>query len=140
MAWWLIELLMVLTVYRLTRLVTRDDFPPVLWLRDRLAGGWRDLTTTEQRMLFGGVLPGDKRMELRRTWSVNPEGEQRYVYRWRYVPDWFAELVSCPWCVSGWISGAVTLGMDLAVGVPLPWLVGPAVWACAALLASREWA
>lgn len=137
---WLVLLLMVLAVYRLTRLITKDDFPPVLWARDRLAGGWRNLTSTEQRMLFGGVLPGTKAVELREVWSVNTAGEQRYVYRWHRVPDWFADLVSCPWCVSGWISGGVTLGMDLVIGLPLPWLVGPAVWGCASLLASREWA
>lgn len=130
--------LMVLTAYRATRLVTRDDFPPLLWLRDRLAGGWRDLTAPERRTLFG--LEQDKRAELRRTWSVNTEGTQRYVYRWHRVPDWLAELYGCPWCVSAYVSGALTLAVDLSVGLPVPWLVGPAVWAGAALLASRGWA
>ena len=33
----LLPVLLVLVVYRLTRLITTDDFPPVLWVRDRLA-------------------------------------------------------------------------------------------------------
>lgn len=134
----LMLVLMVLTAYRVTRLITKDDFPPLLWLRDRLAGGWRPLTTPERRMLV--VLDGDKRAELRRTWSVNVDGTQRYVYRWQYVPDWLAELYGCPWCVSAYVSGGLTLAVDLTVGLPVPWLVGPAVWAGAALIASKEWA
>lgn len=136
----MLPVLLTLTVYRLTRLVVRDTFPPVLWLRDRLAGGWRDLTSEERRMLFGGVLPGDKRMELRKVWSVNPEGTQRYIYRWRYSPYWLAELMTCPWCASGWITGAVIAATDVAYGLPVPWLTGLSVWGAAALLASQEWA
>lgn len=133
-------LIMTLAAYRLTRLVVRDTFPPVLWLRDRLAGGWRNLTPTEQRMLFGGVLPGDKAVELRRAWSVDEERNQRYVYRWHRSPDWFAELITCPWCASAYVSGAVTAAVDVTVGVPVPYLVGVAVWAGASLLASQDWA
>lgn len=142
MGYTLVDLLLVAAAYRLTRLITKDDFPPVLWVRDRIAGGWRNLTATEQRMLFGGVLPADKHMELRKTWSVNKEGTQRYVYRWHRVPDWLADLVSCPWCASAYVSGTLVLLFDLYVpgGLPVPYLHGVAVWAGASLLASREWA
>ena len=44
----LLLIVMSLATYRLTRLVVADTFPPVLWLRDRLAGGWRPLTAKEQ--------------------------------------------------------------------------------------------
>lgn len=137
---WLTLIAMSLTSYRLTRLIVKDDFPPVLWLRDRFAGGWRDLTSTEQRMLFGGVLPGGKAVEMRKIWSVNTEGDQRYVYRLNHVPDWFAKLITCAWCASAYVAGAVTAVTDLTVGLPAPWLAGVAVWGAAALLASREWA
>lgn len=43
----LLLLVMALATYRLTRLVVEDTFPPVLWLRDRVAGGWRPLTLAE---------------------------------------------------------------------------------------------
>ena len=65
--------------------------------------------------------------------------ENRYVYRWSWSPSWLAELWSCPWCVSGWIAGAVTAGTDIMIGLPVPVLQGVAVWALGAVAASREW-
>lgn len=127
-------LMLSLSSYRLTRLIVKDTFPPVLWFRDHLAGGWRDLTTEEQRFLSG-----EKRSELYKLWNVNPKGTQRYLYRSRFSRYWLAELITCPWCASGWISGALTALTDLTVGLPVPWLFGPAVWGAAALLASQEW-
>jgi len=136
---WLLLLVMSLAVYRLTRLLVEDTFPPVLWARDRIAGGWRDLTAEEQRLLFGGVLPGEKAAELRKVWSVDTDGEQRYLHRWRWVPQWLADLISCPWCASGWVALAVTAGTWAVVGLPVPLLVWPAVWGLGALLAAQEW-
>ena len=135
-----LPLLLVLVVYRLTRLVVRDTFPPVLWVRDRLAGGWRPLTDREAHDLK--VMSDDMELEMRRLWStMEIHGvESRYVYRWRRSPFWLAELLTCPWCASGWITGVVVLATDLTYGLPVPWLMGPAVWGAAALLASKEWA
>jgi hypothetical protein len=135
---WLLLLVMSLAVYRGTRLVVEDTVPPVLWLRDRLAGGWRPLTSTEERTL--SVVPGDKVVELRRAWSVDVEGENRYVYRWRWVPQWIADLISCPFCASGWIALVVTAGTWALVGLPVPVLVWLAVWAVGGLIAGQEWA
>lgn len=128
-----LPVLLVLTVYRLTRLVTQDDFPPVLWLRDKLAGGWRPLT--------------EKDWELRRSPDWNKQFatqpldgvENRWVKRADWSPHWLAELITCPWCVSGWITGVVVFFTDWTYGLPVPWLMGPAVWGAAALLASRDW-
>lgn len=135
---WLLLIVMSLATYRLTRLVVEDVFPPVLWLRDRLAGGWRPLTSVEERTL--SVLPAGKVVELRRVWSVDDEGENRYVYRWRLVPQWIADLVSCPWCASGWVAAGVTAGVWATVGLPVPVLVWFTTWAVGALLAGQEWA
>lgn len=132
---WLLLIVMSLAVYRLTRFVVGDTFPPVLWLRDRLAGGWRPLTPGEERTL--SVLPSEKAVELRKAWSV--EGEDRYVYRWRLVPQWIADLLSCPWCASGWVALGVTAGVWAVMGLPLPLLVWLAVWALGALIAAQEW-
>lgn len=132
--------LMCLTAYRLTRLVVRDTFPPVLWLRDTLAGGWRDLTEAE----VDAYASADRvtQTRLRKTWGYEPDSDepQRYVPRKLWSPYWLAELLSCPWCASAYVSGALTAAVDITYGIPVPWLVGPAVWAVSSLLASREWA
>lgn len=131
---WFVLTLMALTVYRLTRLVIKDTLPPVLWLRDGLAGGWRPLTGAEW-----GQFNGVKKTEL--PWPVQGNGgdTKRYVYRWSWSPFWLAELWSCPWCVSGWIAGGVTAATDITIGLPAPVLQGVAVWALGAVAASREW-
>lgn len=127
--------LMCLTAYRATRLLIKDTFPPVLWLRDRLVGGWRPLTEGEQGVVSrqpGGNQPFP---------LTEQDGQKlRWNTRRSWVPYWLAELISCPWCASAYISGGLTAAVDVLHGVPVPWLVGPAVWAVSAFLASREWA
>lgn len=143
MTTWLLLTTMALATYRFTRLLTRDDFPPVLWLRDRLSGGWRPLTLKEQEAHQPlPVIPDDSAVQHRKLGALMRIGGQpnRYVVRSRRSPYWLAELVSCPWCVSGWVAAATTLAVALTVGVPAPLLVWPAVWAAAALLAAQDWA
>jgi len=151
---WLLLLVMSLATYRLTRLVVADTFPPVLWLRDRLAGGWRLLTEPEQaqyaearrgnELVWGAPIAegGDDPRAAFPEWMSQVqrvEGEnQRYVKRARWSPFWLAELLSCPWCASGWLAAGVTAGTLAVVGLPVPLLVWPAVWAVGALIAARE--
>jgi len=135
----LLFVLLVLTVYRLTRLITTDDFPPVLWVRDRLAGGWRPLTMSENRAYSNAKALNDPEGPSFVTTEINGV-THRWVNRSDWSPDWLAELITCPWCASGWASSAVVLATDLTVGLPVPWLYGVAVWGAAALLASRKWA
>jgi hypothetical protein len=141
---WLLLLVMSLAVYRLTRLVVADTFPPVLWLRDRLVGGWREPTMKEQHHeLFptGEVeehtlksVPGLGMFRL-------VEGELFiYAGRWKWSPFWLAELLSCPWCASGWVALAVTGGVWAVAGLAMPMLVWLATWAVGALIAGQEWA
>lgn len=145
--------LMALTVYRLARLVVKDTLPPVLWLRDRLVGGWRPLTQGEWEQIRAGTAvnnrgkkPLDQAPEKVITARMfGPlqaiDGtENRYLTRVSWSPHWLAELLSCPWCVGGWLAGAVTAATDITVGVPLPWLSGFAVWAAGSWMASRSWA
>lgn len=124
--------LLVLTAYRVTRLVVKDTLPPVLWLRDRLAGGWRPLTAGEQE--------APTAVSWRNQTEYHDDVLERYLPRSRWSPAWLAELITCPWCASGWVTGALMAVTDVTYGVPAPWLVGPAVWAASALLASRDWA
>lgn len=124
--------LLVLTVYRTTRLIMKDTLPPVLWLRDRLAGGWRPLTAKEQS--------APTAVSWRNQTEYHDDVLERYIPRASWSPYWLAELITCPWCASGWVTGALMAVTDVTYGVPAPWLVGPAVWAASALLASRDWA
>jgi hypothetical protein len=128
---WLLLIVMSLATYRLTRLVVKDTLPPVLWLRDRLAGGWRPITATERDHLHEDKL--GKVTDIKGV--IN-----RYITRVKWSPDWLAELITCPWCASGWVAGLVTATADITIGIPAPVLSGLAVWAVGALLASRDWA
>ena len=132
---WLLLLVMSLATYRLTRLVVADTFPPVLWLRDRLVGGWRPLTEKEWAQLRSA---GSAYMPWK-TQTID-EVENRWVERKTWSPHWLAELLSCPWCASGWVALAVTAGVWATVGLAVPLLVWPAVWAVGALIAAQEWA
>ena len=139
---WLLLLVMSLATYRLTRLIVADAFPPVLWMRDRLVGGWRPLTLKESEANPLPVLEEGQSVTLARIGGLTMvDGEvQRYAQRWRQSPFWLAELLSCPWCASGWIAAGVTAGTWATVGLPIPLLVWPAVWGAGAVLAAQEWA
>lgn len=50
----------------------------------------------------------------------------------------WAEGLRCPWCVSVWLGGLLTLAAALTVGVPVPWLVWPVTSAAAGLLDCLE--
>lgn len=140
MADWLLLIVMSLAVYRLTRLVVADTFPPVLWLRDRLVGGWRPLTEQEWAIVRVPK-PLDREPDPLPFRIRDIEEEtNRWVERKKWSPHWLAELLSCPWCASGWVAAGVTAGVWATVGLPVPLLVWPAVWAVGALISAQEWA
>jgi hypothetical protein len=95
--------LLALVTYRVTRLLVVDNFPPILWVRDRLAGDEDD-----------GVEPAE------------------------WVPDWLSYLAGCYWCMSVWVSGAVTLAVALTAEVSYPLLVWGGVAAVAPLIQHVE--
>jgi hypothetical protein len=125
---WFLLAGMSLATFILTKLVVDLDFPPVLWVRDRVIGGWRPLTTAEAANLAD--------VPARRT--IDGEGH-RYVERKSWIPLFFADLISCPWCTSGWIALGTVGCTWLAVGLPVPVLMWFAVWALGALLAQHDW-
>jgi len=90
---WLLLLVLAFGTYRITRLIVRDDFPPVArpraWIADR-------------------------------------------------GPEWLGELVTCPWCASGWIAMGAVAAAAWTVGLPAPVLCWPAVWGAAAWIAHHE--
>lgn len=133
---WLFLVLLVpmaLTTYRLTRLLVEDTFPPALWVRDRLVGGWRPLTAKEEAASV--AVP----------WRDQAEEHdgvmERYVVRWRWVPHWLADLLSCPFCASGWIGvGVVAATWFAPAGLSVPVLCWFSAWALGGILAAQEWA
>ena len=145
MSTWLLLIVMALAVYRLTRLVVVDTFPPVLWLRDRIAGGWRPLTEKEQEKYVtdvAGVVEGPVALPHPTLGALmRTDGEvSRYARRWKRSPFWLADLISCPFCASGWVALGVTVGVWATVGLAMPLLVWFATWALGGLLAAQEWA
>jgi hypothetical protein len=145
---WLVLLLMTGASYRLTRLITKDDFPPVLWVRDRLAGGWRPPTTKEQhhaKYPVGQLAEGSCSHVPGLGMFTLSDGEiQIYARKAGWSPYWLADLISCPWCASAYVSLSLTLAEYWWGGTDLPgtvWLfIWLGVWAVSAQWASREWA
>lgn len=122
---WLLLIVMSLATYRITRLITKDSFPPVRLVRDRLAGDYREQEEHDRH------IPVHHTADDGTPWVL--------VERAEWSPYWLAELVSCPWCASGWVSMGVTTAVALTVGLPAPLLAWPAVWAAGALLAAQRW-
>lgn len=137
--------LLTACAYRATRLVVKDTFPPVLWLRDHLAGGQRKPTRAEMHHpdFPGDVEVGEYRgvSGLRGLWTRTGDGDVA-VWRanWKHSPHWLAELITCPWCASAYVSGALVGTTDCVIGIQWPWLMGGAVWAGSSLIAARTWA
>ena len=133
---WLFLVLLVpmaLTTYRLTRLLVEDTFPPVLWLRDRLVGGWRPLTAKEEAAPVA--------VPWRNQTEEHDGVMERYVARWTWVPHWLADLLSCPFCASGWIGAGVVAGAWFApAGASIPVLCWFSAWALGGIIAAQEWA
>lgn len=139
---WLLLIVMSLATYRLTRLVVEDVFPPVLWLRDRLVGGWRPLTLKEQETKRLPVLEEGQSATMAGLGQVQMvDGVlHRYVRRSKWSPQWLADLISCPFCASGWVAVGVTAATWAVVGLPVPVLVWLATWAVGGVLAAQDWA
>ena len=91
----------VLAAFRITRLISRDSWPPIKAVRDWLLRRWPSAdaeypdvdvkaTGRDEGVLATGV-------------AVFSSGG-----RWLAVrPHWLGELVTCPWCAGFWVSVAV---------------------------------
>lgn len=99
--------LMVLTSYRVWRIVGADDWPPSRALRDWI--GRRVKFTTEEQ--------------------VGPLTVPHTAYPIGFWHE-LRTLIECPWCLGSWVSFAVVAIVAQFVVVPLPVLEAGAV-ACA---------
>jgi len=68
---------------------------------------------------------------------AGPVAKLETAIRKRWGAAW-SEGLSCPWCVSVYLGGLLTLVAALTVGVPAPWLVWPVCSAAAGLLDCLE--
>ena len=127
-----------LATFILTKLVVDLDFPPVLWLRDRVVGGWRPLTLAETDRLQRSIATKGAGVP----WKWQEFDGERHVWAERtpWIPLFFAELMSCPWCVSAWLSAGLVTGTWAVAGLPVPLLLWPSTWALGALLAQHDYA
>lgn len=106
-----------LACFRLTRLVVTDDFP---------------LVAVPRRWIIGD--PYHTYDHEAGEWQP----ERRHEGRWFY---WFGELISCPWCASGWVALAEIIGLALFTDRHAPlvdWgLTWIAVWAIGSTMAAK---
>jgi hypothetical protein len=110
MSLWLLFVLLSAATFRGTRLIVKDDFPPIVWARNKIQNA-RPIVWTRQPT------------------HSDPAGDSRY---W-----WLGELVSCHWCTSAYVSAGLVSVSTLWVSIPLPWLWWAGVWAAGAVLVDR---
>lgn len=108
----LLLLIDLLAAWRLTRLVVKDDFPPIKAARDWVLRRWpSDSARYSDAEVIEVADPDDptsmaapERGQLAGTgleveWG--PEG-------WEAAePHWLGKLIDCPWCASVWLSAGV---------------------------------
>jgi hypothetical protein len=101
---WLLLLVLTFATFRVTRLIVEDDFPPLLWLRVKIA-------------------------TARPTKTVKPARGTPFTDFW-----WLGQLITCPWCASAYVAGALVVITWAMVGMALPVLCWLAVWGAAAFV------
>ena len=104
---------LVVAIWRVTRLLLIDEFPPVRWLRETFL---RLGTSDDEGNLTGGVGP---RVLRGLTHSI--------AYVW-----------TCPWCMSVWAGAGLVALADVWFSVPYPWLVVAAGSLATGLASQRE--
>lgn len=91
-------LILGLAVYRITRLIVIDSFPPVAWLRDKWLRRWPmtgDTITAPDRRLFE-----HKKVQLVRLAGDVFEVKQGTTLGY---------LISCVWCSGFWVAASSAL-------------------------------
>lgn len=107
----LLLLVDVLAVWRLTRLVTRDDFPPIKAAREWVLRRWPSGDTTFTAEEVVGIIE-DPDAPAPFTGEGRVEGTGRPVFwngeEWQSEGDhWQGKLISCLWCASVWLAAGV---------------------------------
>jgi hypothetical protein len=108
MAFWILLLLMCFANFRITRLIVKDDFPPILWIRNKIIDFKPDHIIKDR------------------------DDDQQYYVHW-----WGGSLITCGWCAGGWTSGAMVLVIWFLHGMPLPILIWFAIWGVSSILTDK---
>ena len=75
-------------------------------------------------------------LEVWRHGSIFAELKAKLEAGWLYAPDgFFAQLLSCMFCLSVWVSGAVVLLLAVRPLLPAPYSIGVHFFLCAGALA-----
>lgn len=101
---WLTYTLIMLTIFRVTRFIVQDTFPPLGVPRDHLINWWS---------------PDED-------WIAD---HPKATAHWGPLGRSLRYLFTCPWCMSVWVGPPVIWAFTLYVSVPLPvavWIVGSA--------------
>jgi hypothetical protein len=111
---WLTVLLICLVTYRTTRLVIKDEFPPVRIPREAVLG-W--------------LYPDDE-------YKIDQmaKGKDEPKAHWGAVGRSLHYLLTCPWCMSVWIAAGTAYVFTIYTSVPLPWATGIAAAAVTGLI------
>jgi hypothetical protein len=99
----LLIIVLGLATFRITWLVTRDDFVPI-----RLTRNW--IVSRRPDVL-----------------AERPAGKGRHSEKYQ-DHWWLGELVTCTWCASGWVSFGIVGIVWLLQGILLPVFAWWAVW------------
>lgn len=105
-------LIVALAVARITRLIVRDTFPPILWAREHLLARWpsEDTSFTEE------WIDGET---TRYGAPVIRDGDTWYPAE----PHWVGDLITCVWCCSAWVSLVATVILWASEAVVMGWVV-----------------
>lgn len=128
-------ILLVLAVYRGTRLVTRDKFPVIDIPREAFVQRWGAYTGTQRERddVQRNLIVRFWRYFWATEWpSINGKNRTNLVMKS------LAYLWECDWCTSIWVGGAVVYTSTLFVSTPYPWLLWLASSAATGLLTNIE--
>lgn len=110
---WLLDLLIVLATFRITRLIIEDTFPPIGVPRDHLLNWWDP--DSDWRATHPGAPP-----------------------HWGALGRSLRYLFTCPWCMGMWTGAGVVYVATLFYSVPAPVLVWLAASAVTGILAKLD--
>lgn len=130
----LTHIILYLTVYRLTRLITRDKLPFIEIPREAFVTRWG---------VYVGV--GRVKDDVQRNWLVR-------LWRWFFASEFpaiggkrsnlvmksLAYLWECDWCMSMWVSAGVIFAATHYISLPQPWLFWLAASGMTGLLTKIE--
>lgn len=131
----LLVILLVLAVYRTTRVITRDKLPLIDLPREAFVQRWGAFADTPRER------DDQRRNRVVRTWRYFFAGEWASIdgtHRTNLVMKSLAYLWECDWCMSIWVGAGMVYGLTFFVNTPYPWLLWLASSAMTGLLTNLE--